>query len=65
MREGLVALSFDLNEIQHFPPQRPFFPCISYMNAASGLSWSMELLAVATCQYALKIVALSVRFIRI
>ena len=38
---------------------------ISYMHAASGLfSWSMELLAFASRQFAPKIVDLSVRFIR-
>ena len=39
---------------------------ISYMHAASGLfSWSMELLAFASRQFAPKMVDLSVRFIRI
>ena len=43
MREGLALMS-SLNKIQHcfFSP---FFLCIPYMHAASGLfSWSMELL---------------------
>ena len=54
MREGLVfTSSFDLNKIQH----RSFsqsFACISYMLAASRLSWSMELLAFASRQFAPK-----------
>ena len=46
---------------------RPFSSlCISYKHTASGLlSWSMELLAFASRQFAPKIVDLSVRHIRI
>ena len=40
--------------------------CISYTDTASGLFfWSKELLAFASRQFAPKIVALSVRFVRI
>ena len=65
MRGGCAFVS-NLNKIQQLlflsvPPT----VCISYMHAAPGLfSWSMELLAFATRQFAPKIVDLSVRFIR-
>ena len=69
MREGL-AFSFDLNQILRSTTLllllSILFSCISYMHAASGLlSWSMELLAFASHQFAPKIVDLAVRLIRI
>ena len=38
---------------------------LSYMRAASGLSWSRELLSFASRHLALKTVDLSVHFIRV
>ena len=61
---GAFAYNFDLKKIPHCSFS-PFILCISYIYAASGLlSWSMELLAFASRQFAPKIVNLSVRFIR-
>ena len=64
-----IRLSFDLNKIHtllFFAALLFLLVRISYMHEASGLlSWSIEHLALATCQFAPKIVDLSVRFIRI